>query len=177
MKFSNAAADTNKIMLYIIGGFTVIIVAVIGIFSISQDKQTNASATVASYTVTDSERPKVSAPSKFSDLGSMKVKDEKQVEFSIENTGSKALTLSNISSSCGCTVGKITIDGITSPEFGMHSKGIWQGIVEPGKKATLTVIYRPYIMPVSGVVTRDVYVSTNDPENEKLTFTFKANVE
>ena len=177
MKHANASADTNKIMFYIIGGFTVLIVGVIIVFSIFQGKQASAGSNTVSYSTSDSERPKVSTPSKFSDLGNMKVEDEKQAEFSIENTGNKPLILSNISSSCGCTVGKITIDGTASPEFGMHSEGTWQGIVEPGKLATLTVIYRPYIMPVSGVLTRDVYMSTNDPENEKLTFTVKANVE
>lgn len=164
-------------MLYIIGGFTVLIIAVIAVFSLGSSKQTNANSETAAYSTTDSERPRIEVPSKFSDLGTMNVKDEKKAEFVIKNKGSKSLVLSNISSSCGCTVGQITIDGKTSPEFGMHSKGTWQGTVEPGKQATLTVIYRPYIMPVSGVVTRDVYINTNDPENGKLTFTVKANVE
>lgn len=177
MKRNPVAKDTNKLVFYIIGGFTILIIGIIIILSISQGKQINASANIASYTVTDSERPKVSVPSKFSDLGTMKVKDEKNAEFTIENTGNKPLVLFNISSSCGCTVGRITIDDTTSPEFGMHSKGTWQGTLEPKKKATLIVTYRPYIMPVSGIVTRDAYISTNDPENEKLTFTVKANVE
>lgn len=170
-------SGADKIMLSIIGGFTVLTIGVIVVLSAMQGKQASAGTNTASYNITDNERPKVDAPSTFSDLGTMKVKDEKKAEFAIENKGNNPLVLSNISSSCGCTVGQITIDGTTSPEFGMHSKGTWQGTVEPGKIATLTVIYRPYIMPVSGVVTRDVYVSTNDPENQKLTFSVRANVE
>lgn len=177
MKYSSATGDTNKLMLYIIGGFTILIIGVIVFFSVLQGKQASAGADVTSYSATDNERPKATTTSKFSDLGTMKVKDEKKTEFTIENTGNKPLVLSNISSSCGCTVGQITIDGKTSPEFGMHSKGSWQGTVEPGKSAKVTVIYRPYIMPVSGIVTRDVFVKTNDPENGQLTFTVKANVE
>lgn len=177
MKYSSGTRDANKLMFYIIGGFTILIIGVIVIFSISQGKQASAGTNNVSYSVTDSEKPNATTTSKFSDLGTMKVKDEKKAEFAIENTGNKPLVLSNISSSCGCTVGQITIDGKTSPEFGMHSKSTWQGTVEPGKSAKVTVIYRPYIMPVSGVVTRDVFVQTNDPENNQLTFTVKANVE
>lgn len=59
----------------------------------------------------------------------------------------------------------------------MHASGSWTGNIEPGKKAKLSVIYRPSIMPVSGIVTRDVYIQTNDPEKPKLTFTVKADVE
>lgn len=154
-----------------------LIIGVIVILSVTQGNQANAGSNTASYSVTDNERPKVTTTSKFYDLGTIKVSDEKNAEFTIENTGNKPLILSDISSSCGCTVGKISIDDKTSPEFGMHSKGTWQGTVEPGKIAKVTVIYRPYIMPVSGVVTRDVFVKTNDPENGQLTFTVKANVE
>jgi hypothetical protein len=59
----------------------------------------------------------------------------------------------------------------------MHSSISWVGTLNPGKKATVKVIYRPYIMPVSGEITRDVYVQTNDPDNERITFTVKAFVE
>ncbi len=153
------------------------IIAVIAVFSLASGKQTNANSQTITYNTTDSERPRAEASSKFSDLGTMNVKDEKKAEFVIENKGSKPLVLSNISSSCGCTVGQITTYVKLQSEFDMHSKGTWQGWIEPGKTAALTVTYRPYIMPVSGVVTRDVYINTNDPENGKLTFTVKANVE
>ena len=59
----------------------------------------------------------------------------------------------------------------------MHSKSPWTGTIEPGGKALLSVIYRPFIMPVKGVVTRDVYMETNDPTKGRMTFTVKANVE
>ncbi len=167
----------EKIILALIGGFTLIAVAIIVVFSANEQKTTNSSTLVASYSSQDADRPKAKASSSFSDLGKMKVNEEKTGEFTIENSGSKPLQLFGVSSSCGCTLGVVTINGQKSPEFGMHSKGTWTGTVDPGKKAELSVIYRPYIMPVSGVVTRDVYVQTNDPKNAKLTFTVKAYVE
>ena len=103
--------------------------------------------------------------------------EEKAAQFTIENKGNKPLQLFKVSSSCGCTVGIITIDGNISPEFGMHNNSNWSGEILPGKTASLSVIYRPYIMPVKGPVTRDVFVTTNDPENKLLTFTVKADVE
>lgn len=173
MKNSNA----EKTIFYVIGGFTVLVIILIVVFSINEQKQASGGLNIASYSTTDSNRPKAKFDSAFSDLGKMSVKDEKTAEFTIENTGSKPLTLYKISSSCDCTFGLVDIDGNKSPEFSMHASGSWTGTVESGKSAKLSVIYRPSIMPVSGIVTRDVYVQTNDPENPKLTFTVKADVE
>lgn len=168
---------TDKIVFLIIGGLTVLALILISIFSFNEQKPTKGSTLVASYTATDSDKPKVNVSSIFSDLGNMKVKDEKTAEFTIGNTGNKPLQLFKIESSCDCTFGIVTIDGVKSPEFSMHAGSPWVGTVDPGKKATLAVIYRPSIMPVSGVVTRDVYMQTNDPEKSNLTFTVKAFVE
>lgn len=168
---------TEKIIFLIIGGLTVFALVLIGIFSVNESKQSRANTSIDSYSASDKDRPKVTVSSTFFDLGNMKVKDEKAAEFTIENTGSKPLQLYKISSSCSCTFGQVTIDDVKSPELGMHSTNSWVGTVEPGKKATLSVIYRPYIMPVSGVITRDVYVQTNDPEKSQLIFTVKAFVE
>lgn len=169
--------STDKRVLVIIGVFTVAILVLIALFSVNEGKQNQAAANVVSFSANDKDKPEIAVSSTFSDLGNMKSKDEKAAEFTIENKGTKPLSLFKISSSCDCTFGQITIDGVKSPEFTMHSKNPWTGIIEPGKKANLSVIYRPFIMPVKGVVTRDVYVQTNDPAKPKLTFTVKANVD
>jgi len=169
--------STEKIIFLIIGGLTVIIFIFIMIFSVNESKQAQSQTPIVSYAQTDKDRPKLAVSSNFNDLGTMKVKDEKTAEFTLENSGSKPLQLFKISSSCDCTFGVVEIDGKISPEFGMHANNIWVGRVDPGKKAMLKVIYRPYIMPVSGAITRDVYVQTNDPDNERITFTVKAFVE
>lgn len=166
--------STDKIILGLVVLFTV--AALVLIFAFSAKEQKNSSA-ITSYKATDSQRPKVKSESYFQDLGKIKVSQEKSAVFYLTNTGSKPLQLFNISSSCGCTVGQIEIETQKSPEFGMHSNSNWSALLEPGKEAKIHVIYRPYVMPVSGEVTRDVYLQTNDPENPKLTFTVKANVE
>lgn len=178
MKISNFnTMGTDKLIFYIIGGITVLLLVVIVLFSVNEEKQSQATANLTSFSTSDKEKPEVVVSSTFSDLGNIKVKDEKSAEFTIENKGTKSLSLFKVSSSCDCTFGQITIDGVKSPEFTMHSKNPWTGTIEPGKSASLTVIYRPFIMPVKGVVTRDVYIQTNDPTKSQITFTVKANVD
>ncbi len=168
---------TDKLIFYIIGGFTIVILVLIVLFSVDEGKQSQAASNITSFSKNDKEKPEAVVSSTSSDLGNINVKDEKFTEFTIENKGNKPLKLFKVSSSCDCTFGQVTIDDNKSPEFTMHSKNPWIGTLDPGKKATLSVIYRPFIMPVKGVVTRDVYMQTNDPSNSKLTFTVKALVE
>ena len=52
----------------------------------------------------------------------------------------------------------------------------WMGEVPPGQTAVLRVIYRPKVMPVTGVVTRQVTFATNDPKNSTVEVSIKANV-
>lgn len=169
--------ETDKLIFYLIGGATVFFLVLIVLFSVNEGKQSQTTANITSFSVNDKDKPEAAVSSAFSDLGNMKVKDEKSAQFTIENKGTKTLSLFKVSSSCDCTFGQITIDGNKSPEFGMHSNNSWTGSLTPGKKATLNVTYKPYIMPVKGAITRDVYMQTNDPENPKLTFTVKAEVE
>lgn len=168
---------TDKLVFCIIGGITIVILVLIAIFSVNEGKQNRENSVVTSFSESDKEKPIAVVSSVFSDLGNIKVKDEKSAEFTIENKGTKPLSLFKISSSCDCTFGQITIEAVKSPEFTMHSKNPWTGVVDPGKKATLSVIYRPFIMPVKGIVTRDVSIKTNDPQKPNLTFTIKANVD
>lgn len=162
-------------IFYLIGGFTVLVLIGIFLFAVNEQKQNNVQ--IASYKAENIDRPKVFVPIFTADLGIMSMSEEKQAIFTIENKGTKPLQLFNVNSSCGCTVGKISINGTTSPEFGMHAKNNWTGTIEPGQSATLQVIYRPYVMPVKGKVTRDVFIQTNDPEKSKLTFTVEASVQ
>ena len=129
-----------------------------------------------SYSFSDKEKPKIEAKITSFDLGQMKVSDDKFANFNIKNIGQKPLQLTNISSSCNCTFAQVAIDGKESDLFGMHNVSDFAGEILPGKSGTIKVIYRPYIMPVYGVIEREVYVSTNDPDNQKLVFKVKANV-
>lgn len=128
------------------------------------------------YSSEDKIKPRAVVKSTFADLGTMKVSEDKSADFIITNNGQKALQLSEITSSCNCTFAQVTIDGKESDLYGMHAPSNFAGEILPGKNANIRVIYRPSIMPVYGVVGREVYVGTNDPDNPRLVFKIKANV-
>lgn len=116
---------------------------------------------------------KVEAKEVFADIGEMKVAEVRSKDFVIKNIGDQPLQITSLSSSCNCTVGQIVYKGQTSKEYGMHAPGGFVNEIAVGDTAIVRVIYKPYIMPVYGPVTRDVYVGTNDPDNPRLTFTVK----
>lgn len=151
------------------------VVVVVGSYFLVAGGGTSA-AKIVSYSTTDKEKPKVEVKTMFSDMGNIKVSEQKETVFIIKNIGQKPLQLSNISSSCNCTTGQVVIDGKASLEFGMHAQGDLAGEISPGKEGAVKVIYRPFVMPVYGMVEREVYVTTNDPENPKLVFKVKAYV-
>lgn len=98
--------------------------------------------------------------------------------FTIKNTGTEDLKLFNVKTSCHCTKAQITINGVTSPSFGMDSISPWVGEVPPGSKAQLNVVFDPAYHGANGrgPITRYISVSTNDVNNQKLEFTLTANV-
>ncbi|KKQ23453.1 MAG: hypothetical protein US40_C0015G0015 [Candidatus Roizmanbacteria bacterium GW2011_GWC2_37_13] len=145
-------------------------------FLLNPGGEAKVTVTIISYKITDKERPKVEVKGTSKDLGKMKVSDEKSAEFIIKNIGQKPLQMSRVNSSCNCTFGQVVIDGKESELYGMHNVSNFAGEVLPGKTAMIKVIYRPFIMPVYGIIDREVYVETNDPENQKLIFKVKANV-
>lgn len=159
----------------VIGGVIVLLLFIVGSYFLLAGGG-KPQVKIASYSVNDKEKPKVEVKETLKDLGTMKVSDQKEAPFTLKNIGQKPLQLSNVSSSCNCTVGKIVIDGKESEEFGMHNVSDFVGEIAPGKDATVKVIYRPYIMPVYGTIEREVYVTTNDPENPKLVFKIKTYV-
>ena len=139
-------------------------------------KQKSPAGAASYYKLNDKEKPRAEVKELFKDMGTIKVSDQKSEDFVVKNGGSKPLQLSQISSSCGCTVGQVIIDGKESEEFGMHSQSDYIAEIAHQKQATVKVTYRPYVMPVYGPVDREVYITTNDPENTKLVFKIKATV-
>ena len=137
----------------------------------------NPPAKFLNYALADEARPRANVPVTRNDLGTMKVSQNKQADFTITNKGEKPLQIGYLSSSCGCTVGQIISNGKTSREYGMHDPG--QDIVEvaPNDSAVIRVIYRPSVMPVFGLIEREVYVQTNDPEKTRLVLQVTANVQ
>ena len=154
-----------------------IVLILIGIVAIGEQKESKKIGQVVVYQSKNQEKPVAEFDTETKNLGNMNVSDEKSADFVVKNTGTKPLSLFNINSSCGCTAGVVTIGGEKSPEGAMHLKNSWIGTVNPNDTATVTVIYRPSVMPVKGDVSRSVYVETNDPANKQLTFTVIAFVE
>lgn len=146
---------------------------VIGLAFLFTAGQKPATATL-SFSAQDSERPKVETSQTFFDIGEIKVSDVKQQEYTLKNTGTRPLQILNINSSCGCTAGQIIYKGEMSKEYSMHSQSGFVTDIDPGDTATMRLTYRPATMPVYGAVEREVYVTTNDPVNQKLIFSIKA---
>ncbi len=163
----------NKFFLGVIVSLSIVIIA--GSYLVLRAK-TPLAVSVTKYSANDTQKPKVVIDQTSYDLKSIKVSDTATAKFSIKNTGNKQLQLFDISSSCGCTVGQVIYKGQESAEYGMHSVGSFATPIEPGTEAIIKVIYRPFVMPVYGAVQREVYISTNDPQNPKLVFQVKANV-
>lgn len=118
---------------------------------------------------------------KLEDFGSMKSDEEKTATFTITNTSDSMLRVWNIATSCDCTFATVTVGSQTTGEFNMpmHMKSElknWIGEVPEKQTAILKVIYRPKVMPVVGVITRQVTFSTNDPKNPNVEVSVKANV-
>ncbi len=98
--------------------------------------------------------------------------------FTIKNTGTGALKLFNVKTSCHCTKAHVTIAQENSPDFGMDGVSSWVGEVPPGRQAKLTVIFDPAFHGPQGIgsLNRFVLVETNDGGNPKLTFTLTGTV-
>lgn len=164
----------NKILIIL--GIVLTVGVLIGAYFLFNSGSNASTTSIVSYEITDKEKPKVEAKETFKDLGKMKVSDEKSAVFTFKNIGNKPLQLTKITSSCNCTFGQVIIDNKESELFGMHNVSGFAGEILPSKEAKIKVIYRPFIMPVYGVIEREVFVDTNDPDNQKLIFKVKADV-
>lgn len=159
----------------IVVSVAIFLVAIIGVSFLLTAWQKPPPASIT-YTASSSERPVAENPGSLFDFGEIKVSDTKEKEFILKNTGNKPLQILNINSSCGCTAGKVIYNGSETKEFGMHAQSGYLMDIAPGTEAKIRVIYRPFQMPVYGTVEREVYVTTNDPQKEKLVFGVKAYV-
>jgi hypothetical protein len=97
--------------------------------------------------------------------------------FLIWNLGESDLSLTGVSTSCGCTSAVIKYKGIESPVFGMHNNPKdWSMNVIPGDAATLEVSYDSALHPDTGSIDRAVYIKSNDPFRPEVQIDLTANV-
>lgn len=163
---------STKLIVTVVLGFIVITIGLTFIFSVPQ----KSTPVTASFSTQDVERPKAETAQTFFDMGEIKVSDVKQQDFTLKNIGTKPLQILNINSSCNCTFGQVIYKDLTTKEYGMHAQSGYVIDILPGDTATVRVTYKPALMPVFGVVEREVYLTTNDPDRQKLTFSIQAKV-
>ena len=125
--------------------------------------------------------PKIVTSETKKDLGVVNLKSGVvTTEFVIKNEGRSDLVIDKLSSSCGCTSASLVYQETEGPRFYMAGHGHespdanWKVAVAPGDEAKVKVYYDPSIHPdLTGPVTREVFVHSNDPVDfeTKLTIT------
>jgi hypothetical protein len=132
-----------------------------------------------SATVTTSQNAKATVDQKNFDWGQINMKGGNVSKtFTIKNTGTDALKLTNIKTSCHCTKAQVKIGNNSSPYFGMNSVSPWIGEVPPGQEAQLEVIFDPAYHGPQGVgpINRLVAVETNDKSSSRIEFSLTGTV-
>jgi len=105
-----------------------------------------------------SQPPTISISEEEWDFGKVK-EDERPVHiFTIKNTGREELIISRVRSSCGCAATMLSSDNI-----------------QPGKSAELKVTFNP--TGYNGLVKKDIYIESNDPQLPKAKITVIIEVE
>jgi len=123
------------------------IIVIIGIFLIFYNIQNKSSLP-----------PTISISEEEWDFGKIK-EDERPVHiFTINNTGREELIINRVRASCGCTATMLSSDNIP-----------------PGKSAELKVTFNP--TGYNGLVKKDIYLESNDPQLPKAKITIIADVE
>lgn len=105
-----------------------------------------------------SQPPTISISEEEWDFGKVK-EDERPVHiFTIKNTGREELIIGRVRSSCGCAATMLSSDNI-----------------QPGKSAELKVTFNP--TGYNGLVKKDIYIESNDPQLPKAKITVIIEVE
>lgn len=90
-------------------------------------------------------------------LGKILEGEKPQITFTISNNGDETLKLTDVHTTCGCTVAELTA-----------------GVIAPGSSVTVIVTFdsRGY----SGEIRKAVTVTTNDPQHGSLSLAFEGEV-
>lgn len=123
--------------------------------------------------------PRIASVKTKKDLGTVSQQDGiVTTEFSLKNEGKNDLVIDKLSSSCGCTSATLIYQGQESPRFYMAGHGHdapnpdWKVAIAPGDEAQVKVYYDPTVHPdLTGSVTREVSVHSNDPVDFETKFT------
>jgi len=109
----------------------------------------------------DAPQPNVTIPVSYFDFGTVPAAPDNAVQtFPIENTGTEPLIIERMVTSCACTTAQLT-----------------SSVIEPGKRADLTVVFDPDFHDTEGPVKRIVWMQTNDPDMPVAEVSITANVQ
>jgi hypothetical protein len=104
--------------------------------------------------------PRVEIPQASFDFGTIPPSPPVAYVFAIQNTGTAPLILSNLLTSCGCTVAELSTS-----------------VIPPGERADVRVVFDPDYHETIGVVTRVVWMMSNDPTQPWLELLLTADVQ
>ncbi len=90
--------------------------------------------------------PQLDMPNVSHDFGRIYEQWDVTYIFAMQNTGDADLVISNLVTSCGCTVAVLS-----------------SNVIPPGQRADLTVTFDPDFHEIQGEVVRLVWFATNDP--------------
>lgn len=99
--------------------------------------------------------------------------------YEIQNKGDGDLKIDRIWTSCDCTAAILKVGDKISPKFGMHQNpAFWSQKIATGETGYLEVIFDPAFHGPggTGLAVRAVYLSSNDPQNQKAEVRLSANV-
>jgi len=90
--------------------------------------------------------PRLDVPDISHDFGRIPRRQDVAHIFAVQNTGTADLVISNLVTSCGCTIAELS-----------------SSVIPPGQRADLTVTFDPDFHETQGEVVRLVWFVTNDP--------------
>ena len=154
--------DSNK---YIIGALVIAVVGVVFTYSYSNRSAIENSEPIKSAIAADKE---------FYDFGEIEIFGGKvSTEYVLKNNGDQDVVITDASTSCMCTEGKI--DGLT---FGMHGKSGKKVIIPAGEEKVLTAIYDPLAHGPQGTgkITRELMLKTDSTVTPTILVRFSADV-
>lgn len=128
----------------------------------------------------DTGTPKIEVSPKEYDAGTVSMAEGLiKHTYEIKNTGEGDLKIEDIRTSCMCTTAILKVGDKESPEFGMHTSSLfWSQKITPGETGFLEVTFDPAFHGPQGTgpAVRVVYLSTDDPQNEKTEVKLFANI-
>ena len=104
--------------------------------------------------------PLLEIPTASYDFGSIPKSPAVTHIFSVQNTGTADLVVSNMVTSCGCTTAEMS-----------------SSVIPPGQRADLTVTFNPSFHKTEGDTTRLVWFGTNDVTQPWVEVRITANVQ